>query len=125
MIGEVDRCIEQRMNGISNDLVDHSAVSHDDGRDTLNVSVENRDQLLWFGAMRHGGKALDVSEKGRYLTSLAAQLEDRRFLRNPANDRRRKMLFEPASNPGFAPTYQRIRAHRCRHEGDEGTQRRY
>ena len=63
MIRKIQRGIEERMNGIADDLVDHAAMLHDDGRHPLDVLVEYGDQLFGTGTVRHRGKVLDVGEQ--------------------------------------------------------------
>ena len=112
MIIEIERRIEERVNGIADDLVDHPAMLHDNGRHPFNVFVEHGDQLFGTRAMRHRGEILDVGEQRGDLALLAAQFQEARILGDSFHNRRRQMLLEAAADVGFAPAHQRVRADR-------------
>src|SRR5262249_6296415 len=56
MIPEVERCIEESMQAISDDLVDHTAVPDHDAGNALEILVKRCDQLLRAGAMHRSGE---------------------------------------------------------------------
>ena len=100
------------MNGIADDLVDHPAMLHHDGRHPFDVFVEHGDQLFGTRTMRHRGEILDVGEQRGDLALFAAQLQQARILGDSFHNRRSQMLLETAADAGFAPAHQRIGADR-------------
>ena len=125
MTAEVEGRIEKRMNGIADDLVDHSTMLHDDRRHPFNVLVKHGDQLLGTRPMRHGGKILDVGEQRGDFAVLAAELQQVRILGDSLHDFGRQMLRETAPDARFAPADHRVRADGGRHEDDKATERRH
>ena len=46
VVGKIHRHIEKRMRAITDDLVHHSAMRHDDGGDAFDIVIQDADQCL-------------------------------------------------------------------------------
>lgn len=103
MILKVERCVEESMYAVPDDLVDHAAVLDHDTGNALEILVERCDQFLETGAMHRSSETLDVGEQYGDLAPLASELDQVRPFDDAADDRRRKMLFEPVAYQRFAP----------------------
>jgi hypothetical protein len=99
----VERCVEESMYAVPDDLVDHAAVLDHDTGNALEILVERCDQFLGTGAMHRSSETLDVGEQYGDLAPLASELDQVRPFDDAADDRRRKMLFEPLAYQRFAP----------------------
>src|SRR3712207_6759842 len=116
MIGKINRRIEQRVNGIADDLVDHAAMSNNDRGCLLEVLVEHCNELFRISSVSQGGKALYVSEQRRDLTALSAQLHQLRMLDDPPHNSRCEVLLKTAADERFASPDDRIGGYCCSNE---------
>src|SRR5262249_56389181 len=62
VILKVDWRIEQRVPRVADDFVDHAAMLYHDSRHALEILVEDGNELLGIGAVRHRGEAIDIGE---------------------------------------------------------------
>ena len=98
-----ERRIEDRVDRIADDLVDHAAVVGDDACRDVEIGVEQRDEIGGFRALGHAGEAFDVGEQRGDLAHLAAQAQRGGIGGDAAHHLGRQMLFEAEAQQPGAP----------------------
>jgi hypothetical protein len=103
MLGQLERCIEDRVHRIADDLIDHAAASGNDAGDEIEIRIEKRNEVAGIRPLAHCGKALDVGEHRGDVAKLALQPQPFRLGSDPADNLRHEVLLEARTQQARAP----------------------
>jgi hypothetical protein len=90
------------MNGVTNDLIGHSAMRDNDGHHPLKIIVENIYEDRWIDVVRHCGKPFDIGEQRCDFTPLAPQFHQAGLFKDASHHGGREVLFESRPRQRFA-----------------------
>ena len=96
VVRQIERCVEEGVQRIADDLVHHAAVTHDDAGDRVDIAVENGDGR--FGAHPFGERQepLDIGKQSGDHASVACKPDLLWIFDDAADDFRRQMERKPS-----------------------------
>ena len=102
MVGQIERGIEDRVQAIAHNFLDHAAVLDHDVGEAVEVAVEQANERARVHPLGHGREALDVREQRGDLAHLALEPQKLGLRDQPAHDLGCQMLLEPPAHGRLA-----------------------